>query len=160
MVITWPNASVSKTSMAWNALPVRNQPVCRVHPIILPRSALRVASNRAPRSRTKCEPTFWSQLTQHGLWGSVRQPATAGRARVGQRKRLGLWLIIISCRFSRFSRRRRARRSALQPFCFFGLSLVAASSAGILAAQGSPFYVLEDKLQCRNANKCSDAACA
>ena len=61
---------------------------------------------------------------------------------MGQRKRLGLWLIIISCRFSRFSRRRRARRSARQPFCF---GFFAASSAGILAGQGSLFYVLEDK---------------
>ena len=126
--------------------------MCRVHSIILPRSVLRVASSRAPRSRTKCEPTFWSQLTQHGLWGSVRQPATAGRARVGQRKRLGLWLIIISCRFSRFSRRRRARRRALQPFCFFGLSL-AASSAGILLS-GQPIGCAQ-KLRARSTRtKC------
>ena len=92
------------------------------------------------RQSTKCEPTFWSQLTQHGLWGSVRQPATAGRARVGQRKRLGLWLIIISCRFSRFSRRRRARRRARQPFCF-GFGLLLASSAGILLS-GQPWAAL------------------
>ena len=103
-----------------------------------PHSVERVASSRAPRSRTKCEPTFWSQLTQHGLWGSVRQPATAGRARVGQRKRLGLWLIIISCRFSRFSRRRRARRSARQPFCFGFGSLVARLFGGHPCRSGQP----------------------